>query len=585
MDSTERPISGGLSRRQFVTSAGRTLVVGAIGLPALLEACGSASSGTAASAPPSANAAAAASTGPAPASGAKLPTYVPFDNGPKPDLPGNANGLDSAYFKFPADLLKSVPNPPGDGSPVSAFTLLTYAPPPPVDSNAAWQAVNKAINTPLSMQMVPTADYTIRLNALLAGSDLPDFIYNSTTTNPSGAIPSLPAFAKSKCADLTPYLSGDAIKDYPNLAHFSTYTWRSGVVEGKIYAIPSARPPIGTVMMYRSDLFEKAGIKINNAPANADEFKRMLQAVTRPQENQWGIAAGGTSYFALNTGNVFLGIFKVPTNWRMDAGGKLTKDFETEEYKAAIGYARDLWTAGVWHPNTPTYGGTANYDFAAGKFAMTPGVWGQYAQNWDLVASTNPNGRMAPMHPFSADGSKPVYLAGSGNFGLTLIKQQSSPERLKMLLRIANFFAAPFGTQEWLLNYYGVKDVDFTYDSAGSPTANDKGKAELTATWRYVTSPPYALFDSVRPQEFAQVSYAAEQAMLSALQLDPTLGLYSETAFSQGISAQTTLYSAASDIVQGRRQLSEWDSIVNDWRTKAGDKMRAEFQDAIQKAK
>ena len=48
-----------------------------------------------------------------------------------------------------------------------------------------------------------------------------------------------------KCADLTPYLSGDGIKDYPNLAHYTSYTWRSGVIEGKIYAIPIARAPIG----------------------------------------------------------------------------------------------------------------------------------------------------------------------------------------------------------------------------------------------------------------------------------------------------------------------------------------------------
>ena len=56
-----------------------------------------------------------------------------------------------------------------------------------------------------------------------------------------------------------------------------------------------------------------------------------------------------------------------------------------------------------------------------------------------------------------------------------------SPERLKMLLRIANFFAAPFGTQEWLLNYFGVKDTDFTYNADGSPVMTDQGRSELTA--------------------------------------------------------------------------------------------------------
>ena len=39
--------------------------------------------------------------------------------------------------------------------------------------------------------------------------------------------------------------------------------------------------------------------------------------------------------------------------------------------------------------------------------------------------------------------------------------------------------------------------------------------------------------------------------------------------------------SGVSDIIQGRRPIGDLDSLVADWRTKAGDKMRGEFQDAI----
>ena len=173
---------------------------------------------------------------------------------------------------------------------------------------------------------------------------------------------------------------------------------------------------------------------------------------------------GGTSTFGLNSGSAFLAVFRTPNNWKLDSSGKLVKDYETDEFKAAVGFARDLWSAGLYHPNTPTYGGTGNPDYAAGRFAVQVSVWGQYIQNWDLLASVNPNGKTYPMHPFAADGGTPVYLAGNGNFGMTFIKQQPSADRVKMLLRVANFFAAPFGSQEWLLNYYGVKDVDYKFD-------------------------------------------------------------------------------------------------------------------------
>jgi putative aldouronate transport system substrate-binding protein len=558
-----------LDRRAFVVRTG-LLALGALGA-SLVEAC-----------TPAAPSAPASSGGAAPAGGGplKLPTYIPFE-GPKPDLPGNPQGLDPAFFKFPTDLVKSVAQPPGDGSTVTAITYLTLAPPPPMESNAAWQAVNKAINATLKMDQVLPADYAARVNVVVAGNDLPDFIYNPTTNVPWGVIAGLPGFVKAKCADLTPYLAGDGIKDYPNLGHYTNYTWRSGVIDGKIYALPIARPPIGSVMMYRADLFEKAGLQMDKAPKNADDFKRMLQALTRPQENQWGIAGGQTSYFLTTPNNALSAVFRVPNNWKLDASGKLMKDVETDEFKAYVGWSRDLWAAGIWHPNTPQFGNTFNDEFMAGRFAVAPGVWGQYVQLWDIEAVRNPAARIYPMHPFAHDGGKPYYQAGSGQFGVSYIRQQSSPDRLKMLLRIANFFAAPFGSQEWLLNYFGVKDTNFTYNADGAPVLTEQGRLELTAVWRYVSSPAYALFSANRSQDFASVSYAAEQAMIAAMDVDPTLGLYSQTAASSGQLAQDALLSGVSDIIQGRRPISEIDGLVADWRQKVGDKMRGEFQDAI----
>jgi putative aldouronate transport system substrate-binding protein len=576
-----------MNRRTFI----RWTTAGTLSLPLLLEACAPPAPPAAAPAPGATVARAGATAGTAGGDGVigpggvKLPTYIPFQSGPTPDLPGNASGLDAAYFKFPSNLARSVSRAPGDGSDVSAIVALTYAPPPPAEQNAAWQAVNKYLNVNLKLQMVPSADYPSAVNVVLAGSELPDFIYNPTTTQPLGVISGLPQFARSRCADLTQFLSGDAIKEFPNLANFSTYTWRSGVVDGRIYAIPSARAPIGTAIAYRKDLFDKAGIQMDKAPKDGDEFKRILQALTRPQESQWGIAVGGASFFGLNTGSAFLGIFKTPNNWRLEPSGKLVKDYETEEFKTAVGFARDLWQAGLYHPNTPTYGGSGNTDYAAGRFAVQLSVWGQYVQNWDLIASNNPAGKTWPMHPFAVDGSEPAYLAGNGNFGITFIRQQASPERVKMLLKVADHFAAPFGTEEWLLNYYGVRDVDYRITDDGTPSQTDQGRAELTATWRYITSPPYALYTTNRSQEFATVTHAAEQAMLAALRLDPTLGLYSQSAFNLGIPAQTSLYSGISDIVQGRQPIATLDGLVAEWRTRAGDKMRAEYEQALESAK
>lgn len=113
--------------------------------------------------------------------------------------------------------------PPGDGSTVTAITCLTLAPPPAKEQNAAWQAVNKALNATLQMDQVSAADYPAKVNVVISGADRPDVIYN---------------------------------------------------------------PTVGPPMMYRPDMFEKVGIQVDKAPKDADDFKRMLQAVTRPQDNQ-----------------------------------------------------------------------------------------------------------------------------------------------------------------------------------------------------------------------------------------------------------------------------------------------------------
>lgn len=561
-----------VTRRTLLERSGRFIGAGAFGLPLLLEACST----------PTPSALTATGGTASAGRGAGLPTYVPFQ-GPPADLPGDARGLDPGYFKFPKDLVQSVATPPGDGGTVTAITMIPFTPPRPVDQNAAWQAVNRALNVTLQIDQVPPSDYKAKLNTLIAASDLPDFIYNWNEANPLGVIPGLPDFLKSTCADLTPYLSGDGVKDYPNLAHYSSYSWRSALSDGKIYAIPIARPPVDAVMVYRADMFEKAGVPIDKAPANADDFKRRLQAVTRPDESQYGIAAGR---FGLVPGGAFLAVFHVPNNWRLDPSGRLIKDFESEEYGAAVGFARDLWQIGVWHPHTPIYGAGANVvdDFVSGRAAVYPNVWGGYVQYWDLAAVRNPDARIYPMHPFASDGDKPQYMAGSGNYGLTYIRQQSSQERLKMLLGIANFFASPFGSTEWLLNYFGAQNADFTFNSEGAPTLTDQGRTELNVEWRYITSPSYALFSAYRSQEFATVSHAAEQAMLAALEPDPTLGLYSPTAAGKGVVIQGPFMAGVSDIVQGRRPLSDLDSLVSDWRNGGGDKMRAEFQEALQRA-
>jgi len=181
---------------------------------------------------------------------------------------------------------------------------------------------------------------------------------------------------------------------------------------------------------------------------------------------------------------------------------------------------------------------------------------------------------MRVMHPFSADGkARPLYHTGPSNFGMSFIKKGSA-DRVKLLLRVLNYIASPFSSQEWALLNYGVESVHFNRDMQGVPVLTEKGKAEVLSTWKYITNNPQVLYDTNRSQEYATNIQEDEKAMADVAIADPTLGLYSPTYSAQQALLDQAMTDGVSDIVIGRAQLSDLDGLVKDWSTKGGDKAR-----------
>lgn len=306
--------------------------------------------------------------------------------------------------------------------------------------------------------------------------------------------------------------------------------------------------------------------------------------MTNAQQNQFGIASAG--FFGLGPQTQLLMIFGAPNNWRLDSSGKLVKDYETDQYKAAVGFARDLWSAGVWHPDTRTLTGTTlSTAMRGGQAVVASHSFGALIAQWSLLAVDNPAGRLRVIHPFSADGTRrPIYHTGPSNFGISFVKK-ASDDRVKLLLQVLNYIAAPFGSQERTLLDYGVEGVHFHRDAQGIPVLTDKGRAEVLSTWKYITNNPQVLFNPDRSQEYAANIQEDEKAMADVGIPDPTLGFYSATFSAQQALLDQAMSDGVSDIVVGRAPLSDLDRLVNDWRTNGGEKSRSEYQDAIAAAK
>lgn len=61
---------------------------------------------------------------------------------------------------------------------------------------------------------------------------------------PNQGIPNIGPMLESQFTDLTDYLSGDAVLEYPNLAALTPGSWRTAVVNGKIWGAPIPSTPL-----------------------------------------------------------------------------------------------------------------------------------------------------------------------------------------------------------------------------------------------------------------------------------------------------------------------------------------------------
>ena len=566
-----------LSRRGFLR---RTVGTGAVlGASALIAACSASPSAPAAPASTSVR-----STGVKPVT---LPAYQPPANLPAPDFTGSADGVvEPGFVNWPKTTYQSVKQPPGDGSEVSIFLNLPGAPPPAVDQNPAWQAWNKALNVKLTFQFYAFADLAPKFGTLIAGNDLPDIIGTLVRQD----IPLTPELLAAKATDLTPYVSADAIKDYPNLAALPTRSWKGMIFDNKIYGVP-VPTPYGQFFWWpliHQELLDTAGV---GQPKTPDDYKKVMVQLTRPQQNQYGsLTQAGYQYsYDMNTGNGWYpSMFGAPNLWAVDSSGKFTNVWETDAYKQALAFTVDLFKAGVFHPDSSNLNVvTAAIAFEArqGAFVLT----GLRPDFWDIRGTAaeglQPAANVNLLTPPAAPGLKPQYFNGRPAFSIAFLKK--APEaRVKMLLHVLDYIAAPFGSEEFLLINYGVKGRDWEPDANGNPITTKTGQIDMAGittgavSFLSTLTGRYQVLYSAADPGFAKRLQDFQKILAPVGVEDASLGLYSATQATKGVTLIQPFGDGITDIVTGRRPLSDLAGLVQAWTSAGGNTIRKEYEAA-----
>ncbi|WP_020521878.1 extracellular solute-binding protein [Catelliglobosispora koreensis] len=490
------------------------------------------------------------------------PTYVPFA-GPTPDGAPDATGVQALYKKYPAKLVKAVDGKPGDGSKIKAMVITYGTPPKAAAENKFWDAVNKALGVDIELILVPDADFKKKMATMMASNDLPDMIMFGGGYQ----LGDEQQFIAAQCEDLSAHLGGDNVKAYPALANIPPYSWQGmGRIGGKIYGVPIERPMPGNQLIVNRTALDAAGVP--KTWSSADEFVTSMKKLNGDKKYAIGASAqsltgGATNYHASS--------FGAPNTWKAD-GGKFVHMWETAEFKAGLEVMIKMAAAGLYYPDSSTVSQTDLkthfYNQTVATFTDGYGAW--------TAASDAVAGKFAIDFalPYTKDAK---VWQGSGRFGYVTLKKAPA-ERIKMLLRVMNYLAAPFGTQEYELVNFGVEGTHFTRGTDGGIVKTELAKTEnnTNVPVKYIAAAPSVLYYP-GGGETAQRIYDWEKAALKNSIADPSNGLMSNTWTSQSAAFRKPVEDAIAAIVMGRRPLSDWDGLVKTFKSAGADKAAEEY--------
>lgn len=501
-------------------------------------------------------------TGPSRAEGPALPTYQPMADAPKPDLPGNVDGVLDAFYHYPASppsIYKG--GTPGDGQAITAMAAFNTAIPPAVDKNPYWQEVNRRIGSPVEMLLTPSAEYDAKLATVTAGNDFPNLM--QITNN---AVPALDQFLEAKMLDLSPYLGGDKVKEYPALASIPAKHWEPCVFNGKLFAIPIPRGMNSTqVLYYRTDVLEAAGVD-----AKITRFSDLVErarAVTDPKAGRWAFASNPLLYVRQ--------MLAIPNGWQKGNEG-FVHSYEDERQQQALDSVRQLQQSGLINPDMAAAPSSQQHQWFGSKqaaFHVTSySSWPGLVQGFSLPAEA-----IGATPVVGYDGGKGMGWIGPLNNSITVISRGSA-DRIKSILKFLDYLASPFGSEEYLFLTQGIKGRNFTLRGTDPVAVQDKS-TEKSLMLAYVAAPVPVLF---RPDVagYAERAHESQSNYVKNAQSDLAEKLYSKTNSRKNAQLLSAMSNLELDIIYGRKPVSAWAEGVAKWRRDGGDQIRTELQAA-----
>ncbi|WP_209311320.1 extracellular solute-binding protein [Streptomyces spiramenti] len=488
-----------------------------------------------------------------------LPDHIPSGL-VEPDFAG-VDGSSPGFTHLPDPLATSVPEPRGSGASFRVMTPLWGT--VPRRENDYYTAVNEALGSTLVFDPQDGNTYQEKIGAVLAGSDIPDAV-TIPGWNMQGQIRNA---VTSRFADLAPYLAGSKVRDYPNLANIPTAAWQYCVFGGALRGLPMPAPVLGDAIFYRRDI-----VGTGTPPGSADDLLAFGAEYTDARAGRW-------AFDDLWTGiqKIFGVLPDAPSYWR-EENGRLVHKIETEEYREALAFARKLHDQKYVHPDAE-----ANKD-ADAKMRFTGGqvlMYNDGTGGWKgMVSEQGDDFDMQPVDYFFHDGGEPRLWQDPAASIFTFLNKDLPEEKIRELLAAADFAAAPYGTREFMLTYYGVDGVHHEL-SSGVPEFSEQGLQEAQpATLVFLASPPHTVAFPDEPQLVED--YAGWMARQAPHVSQPLFFGMQVVEPQRYATLYTPFDDLQKDIRRGRKKVSDLEQAVSTWRNSGGDELRDWYQELLE---
>lgn len=488
-------------------------------------------------------------------------------------------GVPDAWTKVPAPF-PGTQGPPGSGERITALVMTYSAPPTPKDDNRYWQELNTRLNVDWDPILVPNSTYGEKATAIIASGDLPDLFYLNfnQTLSPLASFIEQGAFL-----DLTPYVTGENLQKYPNLATFPDFMWQATSQNGKIWGVPCPNSPVGSVPNYRTDWARKI---LGGAPTDAETTYQLFTGMStmdpdgNGQADTWGFGKYGTSWDV----SLVNPMFRVPNGWRVNDDGSFQHYIESDEYRMALEFMTRLWAGGAYHPDAPSMQfEQALQLFDSGRTGLLAdggGIWGK-GGHLETVRQYQPDAEIDVIIPPGYDGGPGVTNNLPGIFGFTALSvtNQGNEEKIDELLRIFDWFSAPFGSEEWLFKNNGIEGVHFEYDANGTPIRNETWDAENGGITGYIGGNLLVNFVDTEPDKGPVITEYQKRIYAQGIS-NPAANLFSPAAIKNGSTLSQLIADVTTSIVTGRDDLAALDALISDWQSRGGNEIRGEYEAA-----